>query len=179
MSTSGNSVRAGAPIITDRLVLRPARLAARDRSDVPALFAFLGDPEVMRHTDCLPTLQACRRHIVGHEWQRRRLGFAPWTVLDRADGRIIGWGGCFDDPFDRGWGPEIGYWFSRHVWGRGYATELVGAALGFARATLQWPSAQAFVKPGNAASQRVLEKSGFSVDRFIPALDRVRLIRPL
>ena len=139
-----------------------------------SLFTFLGDEQVMRHSQRLRTLAACRRHIAGHEWQRRRFGFAPWTVLERDSGRIVGWGGLFDDLFDPGWGPELGYWIAPTVWGRGYASELTGASLAFARDRLGWSEAQAFVRPQNTASRRVLEKAGFVIDRFIPALDRDR-----
>ena len=162
------------PIETARLLLRRPR-----RQDAPSLFAFLGDEAAMRHTQCLATLHDCRRHIAGHEWQRRRHGFAPWTVVERAGGRIIGWGGLFDDPFDPGWGPELGYWVSPTVWGRGYASELVQASLGFARDRLGWAEIQAFVRPENGGSRCVLEKAGFSRDRFVPALQRDRYFRLL
>lgn len=167
--------RSGVPILTERLALRPVHWF-----DAPGLFTFLGDPAAMRYTDCLSSLRACRRYLAGHEWQRRRRGFAPWTVLNREDGRIVGWGGVFDDPFDPGWGPELGYWFSPEAWGRGYATELVDASLNFAGNCLGWAQAQAFVRPANAASRRVLEKAGFTTDqRLIPALQRFRYVRSL
>ncbi|WP_332683944.1 GNAT family N-acetyltransferase [Bosea sp. (in: a-proteobacteria)] len=154
-------------ILTRRLSLRPTL-----PSDVPALFAFLGDADAMRHTRHLATLRACRRHVAGHEWQRRRLGYAPWTIRSRADGAIVGWGGLFEDPFDPGWGVELGYWFSPAAWGRGYATELAGASLVEARGHLRLPELHAFARPENAGSCRVLEKAGFERLRYIPELER-------
>ena len=114
--------------VTERLILRDTRM-----SDVPALFAFLGDRQAMQHTYCCASLRECRRHVAGHEWQRRRIGHAPWTILRKVDGAVIGWGGLYEDPFDRGWGIEVGYWFARSAWGQGYASELVSASLDFAR----------------------------------------------
>lgn len=154
-------------IETDRLLLRPPRLA-----DVPQLFEFLGDAEAMRFTHVDRSLRQCRRRIAVHERRRRRDGCAPWTVLEKADDRIIGWGGLYIDPFDPGWGIEVGYYFRPDVWGRGYATELVQASLTVADDELQLPEVHAFAKIENIGSQRVLKKCGFREVRFVPAMAR-------
>lgn len=154
-------------ILTERLSLRPTRT-----SDVPALFAFLGDAQAMRHTHHCPTLRDCRRHVAGHEWQRRRLGYAPWTVRNRADGAILGWGGLFEDPFEPGWGVELGYWFASSVWGRGYASELAAVSVVEAQGRLGLQELRAFARPDNTASCRVLEKAGFARQRYVPELER-------
>src|SRR5579885_1921041 len=104
--------------------------------------------------------------------QRRRDGFGPWTVVTKSDGRIIGWGGLYTDPFDPGWGPEVAYFFRRDAWGRGYASELVAASLDIADNLLELPEVSGFARPENAASRRVLEKAGFELVRFVPELDR-------
>jgi RimJ/RimL family protein N-acetyltransferase len=114
---------------TGRLRLRPTRLA-----DAETLFTFLGDPQAMRFTHVQPSLRACRRHIAAYEHQRARIGCAPWTILEKAGGSIVGWGGLYEDPFDRGWGIEIGYFFVPSAWGRGYATELAMFCVDLARA---------------------------------------------
>jgi [ribosomal protein S5]-alanine N-acetyltransferase len=154
-------------IETSRLTLRHPTLA-----DVPRLFAFLGDAEAMRYTHADTSLRQCRRRIAVHEWQRRRNGYAPWTVVRKADARIIGWGGLYDDPFDPGWGIEVAYYFEPDVWGRGYATELTLACTGFADDVLGLPELRAFARPENVGSRRVLEKAGFEVERFVPEMDR-------
>ncbi|SFB94722.1 Protein N-acetyltransferase, RimJ/RimL family [Bosea sp. CRIB-10] len=154
-------------ILTDRLSLRPTR-----PSDVPALFAVLGDKQAMRHTAHFETLRACRRHVAGHEWQRRRLGYAPWTIRSLADGTILGWGGLFEDPFDPGWGVELGYWFAPSAWGRGYASELAAASVAEASDRLRLPELRAFARPENLGSCRVLEKAGFIRQRYVPELER-------
>jgi len=153
---------------TGRLILRPPA-----RADVPALFAFMGDPVAMRHTHVQASLRDCRRHVAGHEWQRRRLGYAPWVIVTKMDERVIGWGGIYDDPFDRGWGPEVGYFFHPDAWGHGFATELVRRCAELADRELRLPALSAFAHPSNAASRRVLEKAGFGVVRFVPEMDRL------
>jgi len=155
-------------IETARLRLRPPQL-----SDVPVLFEFLGDPAAMRFTQCDATLGQCRRRIAVHERRRRSDGWAPWAVVTKSDGRLVGWGGLYDDPFDPGWGTEVGYFFHPSAWGQGYATELVGACLALADGVLRLPELIAFAKPENAASRRVLNKSGFRVDRFVSEMGRL------
>lgn len=159
-------------IETERLLLRPPCLA-----DAPTLFEFLGNAEAMRYTHCDATLRICRRRIAVHEWRRRRDGCAPWAIVAKADGRIIGWGGLYEDPFDPGWGVEVGYSFRPQAWGQGYATELVAASLEIADKVLRLPEVRAFAKPENAASRRVLEKAGFEEVRFVPEMGRLLYCR--
>ena len=154
---------------TERLILRSPR-----RADVPKLYEFLGDPVAMVHTHRDRTLRECQRRILVHEWRRRHDGCAPWVVERREDGRIIGWGGLYEDPFDPGWGVEIGYYFRPDVWGRGYASELVVAALDFADHQLELPEVWAMAHPDNVGSRRVLEKAAFEFARVLP--ERKRLL---
>jgi RimJ/RimL family protein N-acetyltransferase len=139
----------------------------------------MGDPAAMRFTHVQPDLRACRRHLAAHERQRGRVGCAPWTVAEKSTGSIIGWGGLYDDPFDPGWGIEIAYLFAPPAWGRGYASELVRCCLDFARDRLRLETVSAFAHPDNAASRRVLEKSGFVLDRFVPMMRRCLYRRSL
>jgi ribosomal-protein-alanine N-acetyltransferase len=155
-------------IETTRLLLRRPT-----RADVPVLFEFLGDAEAMRHTHHDATLRACRRRVLVHEWFRRRNGYAPWTIVVKQDCRIIGWGGLYNDPFDPGWGVEVGYYFHPSAWGRGYGSELVNACMDVADRVLALPEVRAFARPENTASRRVLEKAGFAVVEFIPAMERL------
>ncbi len=142
-------------------------------ADVLALFAFLGDAEAMRYTHCDASLRACRRRIAVHEWRRRREGYAPWTIATKADGRIIGWGGLYDDPFDPGWGVEVGYFFHPALRDNGYATELMVACVSLADDTLRLPEVKAFARPENAGSRRVLEKAGFATVCYVPTMERL------
>jgi RimJ/RimL family protein N-acetyltransferase len=154
-------------IDTERLILRPPRL-----DDAPGLFAFLGDPTAMAHTHVDASLRACRRRIAVHERRRRRDGFAPWTIVTKHDGRIIGWGGMYEDPFDPGWGVEVGYFFHPDAWGPGYASELLAATLAYADAGFDLPEIRAFAHPDNAGSRRVLQKAGFACLRHVPEMNR-------
>ena len=133
----------------------------------------MGDPVAMRFTHAQPDIDACRHHVAVHERQRRSVGCAPWTIVEKAGGTIIGWGGLYEDPFDPGWGVEVAYLFSPSAWGHGYATELVTRCVDVARGELGLASLIAFAHPENAGSRRVLEKTGFAAERFVPEMDRL------
>ena len=152
---------------TARLLLRPPRL-----SDAAPLFDFLGDATAMRYTTPRTSLRDCRRYLAAHERQRRRIGCAPWVVIEKQAGTAIGFGGLYQDPFDPGWGIEVGYFLAPAAWGKGYATELTRFCVALARQQARWPALRAFAHPQNTASQRVLLKSGFRQERFVPEMER-------
>jgi RimJ/RimL family protein N-acetyltransferase len=156
------------------LTLRQPRL-----SDAPALLGFLGDGAAMRYTLTLPDLRDCRRHLAGHECQRRKVGYGPWTVLERDSEEIIGFGGLYDDPVDAGWGTEVSYRFKPSAWGKGYASELTAFSLAFARDVLRLGEVLAFAHPDNKASRRVLEKSGFREKGYVAPMNRCLFSRQL
>ena len=57
---------------------------------------------------------------------------------------------------------SLGYWMGAPYAGRGLMTDAVRAALHFAFSTLRLNRLEAACLPTNAASQRVLEKAGFT-----------------
>ncbi|MBR0850925.1 GNAT family N-acetyltransferase [Bradyrhizobium diazoefficiens] len=152
---------------TARLTLRPPRLA-----DAEELFAFLGDPSAMRYTTVQASVRDCRRYLAAHERQRRRNGCAPWVVIETATNATIGFGGLYDDPFDPGWGVEVGYFFAPAAWGKGFASELTSYCVTVAQQQARWPTLAAFAHPDNIASQNVLAKCGFRQERFVPEMER-------
>lgn len=154
-------------IVTERLILRRPRLA-----DVPELFEFLGDPKAMQFTHVDRSFKECRRRVAVHEWRRRKDGYAPWTAELKESNRIIGWGGLYDDPFDPGWGVELGYYFHPDAWGKGFASELTKAALQEADEALKLPKVAAFARQENTASRRLLAKAGFTLVRYVPEMER-------
>ena len=157
---------------TSRLLLRPPQA-----SDAEAFFSFLGDAEAMRFTHHHASLRECRRRLAAFEWRRRQRGYAPWAIVRKADQQLVGWGGLYEDPFDPGWGVELGYSFHPAAWGQGYGTELACACMAWADDALKLPEVRAFAHPENTASQRVLTKTGFMAVRFIPKMSRLLFTR--
>lgn len=150
------------------------KLCGARRADVRDLFSFLGDASAMTFTHVDHSLQDCRRRVMVHEYFRRRDGCAPWVVRESDTDRIIGWGGLYQDPFEPGWGFEVGYFFHPEAWGKGYASQLVAAALSVADDQLKLSEVWAMAHPENRGSQRVLEKAGFIFARPLP--ERTRLL---
>ena len=67
----------------------------------------------------------------------------------------------FKSPPDATGAVEIGYAVNRSFWGRGYATETVGAIVAWALTQPEVRRVTAECLESNPASARVLEKSGF------------------
>jgi RimJ/RimL family protein N-acetyltransferase len=158
------------PVETTRLTLRRFQDA-----DVDALYDIQRDPDAMRYTYCAPSRADAEQRLKAYADLLDELEYAPWTVILRAESRIIGWGGLNVDPFDPGWGVEVAYFFHpASYWGRGFATELVQTSLeqGFAQHNLE--TIGAFTHRENVGAIRVLEKCGFRFTGFEPQLNRNR-----
>ena len=141
-------------IETARLVLRPPR-----ESDAGDIERHVSDPEVALKTANIP-------HPYPKDGVRQwlsSLGQSLTFVIERRDdGALIGAIGLIEPQRAVS---ELGYWIGKPHWNQGYATEAVEAlvAHGFARMGLR--AIEAGVRPGNAASIRVQEKAGFTLDR--------------
>ena len=83
------------------------------------------------------------------------------TVVVRSSGEVIGYCGLVVPEGTSPAEPEIAYELLQSVHGQGYATEAADAAVEWAR-TLGHQRLRASVRDWNAASQRVLEKVGFT-----------------
>jgi RimJ/RimL family protein N-acetyltransferase len=141
-----------APIETARL-----RLAALSPADVPALRQITDDPEITRRVDFLTspfTLGAAAALVARNDGPTERL----LGIRARDGDRLIGVIGVHlhDESLI-----EVGYWLGRDVHGRGYATEALAGLIAALRRLLPHRQIVAECDPQNAASWRVLTKSGF------------------
>jgi ribosomal-protein-alanine N-acetyltransferase len=152
---------------TERLTLR-----AYEVGDVDALYAIQGDREYMRFTHWSQSREACAAWLQQYVDAEPEVGYAPWTIVHRADRRIVGWGGLNIDPNAREWGPEVSYFIHADYQGIGLATELVLASVEFGFRDLQLPTIGAFARPENSGSARVLTKCGFEYIGYERTLQR-------
>jgi ribosomal-protein-alanine N-acetyltransferase len=98
-------------------------------------------------------------------------GILPGVVL--LDGEPVGRitvNNVVHGPFLSG---DLGYWVSRHVTGRGVATAAVAAMTRWAFGEVGLHRLQAGTLLHNAASQRVLRKSGFTLIGIAPRYLRI------
>lgn len=144
----------GLPLLTERLEIR-----AFEPSDLEALHAVYGDPQVTRFMPSYPTIEHTRRALDVHVREARAGNPAFWAVIERISGDLIGDAGL---GLIEGTGPELelGYTLGKPWWGRGYATEAALAVRDHALGELGLTEVLALVRPGNAASIHVLEKVG-------------------
>ena len=135
-------------IRTERLVLRRARM-----DDLDDMHAVLSHPLAMRWWATPPhaDIEQTRAWLQSMVDSPREL--SEDFVVEH-QGRVVGKAGAWRLP-------GFGYILHPDVWGRGLATEAVGAFLNAAFARPDVPRLEADVDPRNLASLRLLEKLGF------------------
>lgn len=163
---------AHAPFYAQTLETPRLTLRAFCDADSEPLYAIMADESAMRYTYKAPSRGQCDERLRAYAEQAFTLGYAPWTVVLRAENRVIGWGGLNIDPYDPGWGVEVAYCFHPDAWGKGFGTEVVSAALAVGFGKLSLEKVIAFVHPQNVGSGRVLAKCGFMQMRYLPQMDR-------
>lgn len=147
-------------LVTDRLILRPPEL----RHFEPSAQMWASE-SVTRHIGGQPRSRqdawftTCRNRGM---WEL--LGFGSWAIEDRETGDFLGEGGFAD--FERGmtpnlsdW-PEAGWVLVEAAWGKGYASEAVGAMHEWLDQNKPGQSV-CIIDPGNTGSIRVAEKCGY------------------
>lgn len=102
--------------------------------------------------------QARLQKFIAH-WEHH--AFGEW-IFRREDGSFVGTCGLFWDTIEGQNVVALGYVLDERHWGRGYATEMAGAAIAIAFTELGLREVYAVIDPENAASRRVLEKTGFT-----------------
>jgi diamine N-acetyltransferase len=157
LRSSDGRLRAPERLFTPRLVLeRPGS------DDAEAIFDYASDPVVTPYV-AFPRHRSIddARWFIGFsdaEWARAPAG--PYVIRDRATNALIGSTGLV---FETRFRAATGYVLGRDSWGRGYATEALGAMVDVAR-TLGVRRLLAHVHPEHTRSARVLEKSGFTLE---------------
>ena len=91
-------------------------------------------------------------------------GYGYWSFIERDSGKFVGNGGLAQ--FERGIPelegyPEAGWAFAPDAWGKGYATEAMGAILKWADEEAKLSETRCIIDLGNAASHKVAAKLGF------------------
>lgn len=87
------------PVETARLTLRHFQ-----ETEVDALYEIQRDEDAIQYTYCAPSRTEAEQRLKAYAALLDELGYAPWTVILRAESRIVGRGGINIDPFDPGWG---------------------------------------------------------------------------
>jgi [ribosomal protein S5]-alanine N-acetyltransferase len=146
---------------TSRLILREFR-----SDDWPAVLAYQKDPRYLRYYAwtgrTAAEVQRFVQMFIDQQYEEPRTRYQMALCL-RESGDLIGNCGIRRSA---AWShdAEIGYELAPDQWGKGYATEAVGEILRFGFEDLGLHRIAAWTVAGNAASARVLEKAGFSLE---------------
>ena len=140
---------------SERLAMRP-----QTREAAEALFEAYRDAELMRWWSSAPhgSIEETRAYL----WDASEPSdWRGWVMVERATGAVVGTlaAGTAKKPDV----VEIGYMLIRRYWGQGYAREGVARLIDvlFAEGNRRiW----ADVDPDNAASNRLLERLGFTLE---------------
>lgn len=114
-----------------------------------------------------------RRRVRHYQREAREdLGYA-FLIFSEADDQLVG--GLTLSNVRRGVTQAgiLGYWIGKPFVGRGYMTEAVRAAVGFAFDNLHLHRLEAATMPSNVASIRVLEHNGFRREGFARQLLKI------
>ena len=149
--------------IPDRFEIDDAYVARKlEERDIPAVAPAFLDPGIGGENG-MPPFDEDELHAVVRELipeMRARGVLFPYVIEETADGSIVG--GVTLRHFDPMRGViEVGYWLFADARGRGLATHAVRAVAREVFASGLW-RIEANVRIGNDASERVLERAGFT-----------------
>jgi ribosomal-protein-alanine N-acetyltransferase len=149
-----------APIETDRLRLRPF---AADLSDLDALHAIQSDPHHMRFYPHPFSLEESRAWIERALERQASLGYSLWAIEDRETGEFLGNCGPVPQVVDGVEEVELGWSVTPRRAREGIATEAAIAWRDRCLGPLGMARVISLIRPENAPSRRVAEKTGMTV----------------
>lgn len=142
---------------TGRLLLRTWTYA-----DAEKLYEICRDPQVMYHIgDGKPfaSIEHAHQFLNWAVSYQKKNGFCRWAVIEKTGQTIVGSCGFARLPAGD---IELGYLFAQEFWGKGFATEAARGCLGYGFKNLGFEKIVALTDLDHAASQKVLEKIGFT-----------------
>jgi len=145
-------------LTTDRLILR--RVSAED---IPMVFEFNSDPEVLRFVprDLYTDYDEALEKIAGFTKGFKEKKGIWWTFVMKDSGIAIGYGGLFEINAECS-KAEIGYGTLKTFWGQGYVSEAVAEITRFGRKEMKLHRIYGHVDPANEPSAKILLKLGFT-----------------
>jgi ribosomal-protein-alanine N-acetyltransferase len=141
--------------------LRAERLTAADRPEIHRMHC---DSQVMAHLGGVKTEAQTAEYLDRNLRHWDQHGYGLWILHERTGHEVIGRAvlrHLIVEDVDE---VEVGYALYPAFWGRGLATEVTAACVGYARDELRLKTIVAITAPANLASQRVLLKNGLVYD---------------
>jgi RimJ/RimL family protein N-acetyltransferase len=163
----------GDPLIDGTTALRPWR-----DTDLEALVAACQDPEIARWTRVpLNYSAADARAFLLHRYDLAFAGLAaPLAMVRAPDGELLGSISLMRIIWEHQRG-EVGYWLAREARGQGHATRAVRMICAWGFENLSLERIDLLAATGNAASQRVAERGGFTREAVLRSYMRATFER--
>lgn len=144
--------------------LRGRRLAVAHLDDLGAMWldervtATLGGPRGRSQVQAI--LDASDAHWAQH-------GFGDWSLFDAATDDFVGRAALRHVDIDGAPEVEVGYAIVLHHWGKGLALEATNQLVRIAFEDVGLDDVVAFTLPTNEASERVMQKAGFTYEKQV------------
>ena len=145
---------------TKRLFLREMTM-----SDLDALFAVLGDKEIMQHYPYSFDEERVRSWIERNMDRYKNDGFGLWAVCLKDTGEMIGDCGLTLQNIDGTMLPEIGYHIRKDQQRKGYAKEAAMAVRDWAFQNTEYPALYSYCKYTNVGSFKTAESIGMHFEK--------------
>ena len=145
---------------TKRLFLREMTM-----SDLDALFAVLGDKEIMQHYPYSFDEERVRSWIERNMKRYTDDGFGLWAVCLKDTGEMIGDCGLTLQNIDGQMLPEIGYHIRKDQQRKGYAKEAAMAVRDWAFGNTEYPALYSYCKYTNVGSFKTAESIGMNFEK--------------
>ena len=123
------------------------------------------DPRVMRTLGGVRTDAETRQFLQEKMAHWDEHGFGYWMFRDKDVGHFVGRGGLQHIDIEGVAEVEVGYTVQVDNWGQGFATEIARALITIGFTQLGLNNIVCFTLTTNCASQRVMEKVGFTFER--------------
>lgn len=153
-------------IETERLFLREMNM-----DDFEALYAVLGDREIMQHYPYEFDEARVRAWIERNMNRYKENGFGLWAVCLKETGEMIGDCGLTLQNIEGEILPEIGYHIRADRQRKGYAREAAAAVRDWAFANTDYPALYSYCKYTNTGSFKTAESIGMQFEKEYPDED--------
>ena len=141
---------------TARLLIRPLVM-----EDLDELYNLYNEAELMQYVDgAVRSYERTKGYLESYIADYERYGFGLCAAIHKPTGRMIGRCGLIPVPTEVGKDGELAFMFKKDYWGMGLATEFSQAMVQYAFDKIKLTRVFAKVNRHNAASIRVLQKTG-------------------
>ena len=168
MSEATRIVLPAEPLSDGETVLRPWR-----ESDVPNLVVLCRDPEITRWARVPTTygITSARAWIAESRALVRDGISAPFAIVAATGGELIGSISLMRFTWEHARG-EVGYLLGREARGQGHATRALRLICAWGFEALGLERIDLYAATGNAASQRVAQRAGFTREAVLRSYHR-------